>query len=65
MTATANDPKPDPQVARLVATALAAGLKSFKVVKRGRELTLEVTGESDPEADDLAARIDRMNSDES
>jgi len=54
--------KPDAQMLRMIETAKAAGLRNYRVTKRGREFSLEVQ-ETDPEADDTAARIERMAAD--
>ncbi len=52
--------KPDQQLLRLIATARAAGLCVVKIVKRGRDVAIEVATQNDPEADDLESKIETM-----
>lgn len=54
--------QPDPQILRMISTARAAGLGIARLIKRGREVTLEFKDADEREADDIDARIARMAS---
>lgn len=56
--------KPDAQVLRMIETAKAAGLTVNKIIKRGREVALEVGGAGDETAsnsDDKTETTDKVD----